>query len=160
MNLLNSISMKFIAAIVSLLLLAGCASNAKLVPRHQSFKSISYGTIGDAEEVTIGGSRSGVGAYVVSAAAIHDATSRSFFGFLARALVGSAVGAAVEEKVTRKPGMRYTIDTSKGRAIEVLSRNVELKKGDCVEIIRSRRSVDIRPTASGPCAAPAKSSTI
>ena len=129
----------------------GCASNNKVVPRGQAYKSISYGTIISAEEVTIGGSRSGVGAYVVSAAAIHDATSNSFFGFLARGLIGSAVGAGVEEAVTRKPGMRYTVDTSKGKAVEVLSSNVDLKKGDCVQVSTARRYVDISATSSGPC---------
>ncbi len=146
--------LKFLSLIVAMTILAGCASNGKVVPRSQSYKSISYGTVTGTEEVTIGGSRSGVGAYVVSAAAIHDATSRSFLGFLARAFVGSAVGAAAEERVTRTPGMRYTIDTASGRAIEVLSRNIELKKGDCVELIKSRGDVEVRATASGPCAAP------
>ena len=158
-NIMKSSVLKLTVIFTALLFLSACASNNKVVPRHQSLKSISYGTISDAEEVTIGGSRSGIGAYVVSAAAIHDATSRSFFGFLGRALLGSAVGAAVEERVTRKAGMRYLVDTSNGRAIEVLSRKLDLKKGDCVEIIRSRRDVDIRPTSSGPCAAPAKPST-
>lgn len=146
--------LKLFSLIVVTAILAGCASNGKVVPRSQSYTSISYGTITGAEEVTIGGSQSGVGAYVASAAAIHDATSRSFLGFLARAFVGSAVGAAAEERVTRKPGMRYTVDTANGRAIEVLSRNVDLKKGDCVELIKSRRDVEVRATASGPCAAP------
>ena len=150
----KSSHLKFFSLIVATAILAGCASNGKVVPRSQSYKSISYGTVTSTEEVTIGGSQSGVGAYVVSAAAIHDATSRSFLGFLARALVGSAVGAADEERVTRKPGMRYTVDTANGRAIEVLSRNVELKKGDCVELIRSRGDIEVRATASGPCAAP------
>lgn len=142
---------KHLAALFIALCLIGCASNNKVVPRGQAYKSISYGTIVNAEEVTIGGSRSGVGAYVVSAAAIHDATSNSFFGFLARGLIGSAVGAGVEEAVTRKPGMRYTVDTSYGKAVEVLSSNVDLKKGDCVQISTARRHVDISETSSGPC---------
>jgi len=139
--------------IVSLvtMLLVGCASNGKVVPRGQAYKSISYGTITGAEAVTIGGSQSGVGSYVGAAAAIQDATSNSFFGFIARGLVGSAVGASAEEVVTRKPGMRYTIDTSRGNAIEVLSKNLELKKGDCVQISTARRHVDVSLTNSGPC---------
>ncbi len=141
------------------LALVGCASNGKVVSRGQAYKSISYGTITHAEEVTIGGSQSGVGGYVVSAAAIHDATSDSFFGFLARALVGSAVGSTAEEFVTRKPGMRYMVDTSYGKAVEVLSSNVELKKGDCVQIATGRRQVDISLATSGPCGSPSKSST-
>ncbi len=140
-------------------MLAGCASNGKVVSRGQAYKSISYGTITDTEKVTIGGSRSGIGAFAVSAAAVQDATSNSFFGFLARAFVGSAVGATAEEVVTRKPGMRYVIDTSRGRGIEVLSSNLELKKGDCVQIARGRRQVDISLSASGPCGSPSKTSS-
>ncbi len=144
-------NLKLVVVGLALLALVGCASNGKVVSRSQSYKSISYGTVTDAEAVTIGGSQSGVGAYVVSAAAIHDATSNSFFGFLARALVGSAVGAAAEEAVTRKPGMRYMVDTSYGKAIEVLSQNVDLKKGDCVQIATGRRQVEISLATSGPC---------
>jgi len=150
--------LKLIVTALVTLLLVGCASNGKVVSRSQAYKSISYGTITDTEAVTIGGSQSGVGAYVVSAAAIHDATSNSFFGFLARALVGSAVGATAEEAVTRKAGMRYTIDTSYGKAVEVLSRNVELKKGDCVQISTGRRHVEVSLATSGPCGSPAQAS--
>lgn len=147
---------KLMAAALVVLTLVGCASNSKVVPRGQAYKSISYGKVTGTEAVTIGGSQSGVGAYVASAAAINDATSRSFLGFLTRALVGSAVGATAEEAVTRKPGMRYTVDTSYGKAVEVLSRNVELKKGDCVQISTSRRQVDISLATSGPCGSPTK----
>lgn len=147
---------KLIVMVVAAVMLAGCASNGKVVPRGQTYKSISYGTITGTEEVTIGGSRSGVGAYAVSAAAVHDATSNSFLGFLARALVGSAAGAAAEEVVTRKPGMRYVIDTSRGRGVEILSPNLDFKKGDCVQISRGRRQVDISLSTSGPCGSPAK----
>ena len=147
---------KLIISMLAAWLLVGCASNGKVVPRGQSYKTVSYGTITDTESVTIGGSHSGVGAYVVSAAAIHDATSNSFFGFLARAFIGSAVGSAAEEAVTRKPGMLYTVDTSNSSAIEVLSENVELKKGDCVQISRGRGDIEISLASSGPCGSVAK----
>ena len=145
---------KLIIAVLTTLTLVGCASNGKVVPRGQGHKTISYGTITDSESVTIGGSESGVGAYVVSAAAIHDATGNSFLGFLARALLGSAVGAAAEEVVTRKPGMRYTVDTTNSNSIEVLSENVALHKGDCVQISSGRRHVEISLATSGPCGSP------
>lgn len=147
---------KLVVVVLMALVLSACASSGKLVSRGNAYKSITHGTITDTEEVTIGGSQSGVGGYIVSAAAIHDASSDSFFGFLARALVGSAVGAAAEEIITRKPGMRYMVDTSQGRAIEVVSPNLELKKGDCVQIARGRRQIDISLSSTGSCAAPVK----
>jgi outer membrane lipoprotein SlyB len=145
---------KIFVSILAVSMLAGCASNGKLVPRGQGNKSISYGTITESESVTIGGSESGIGAYVVSAAAIHDARGSSFLGFLARALVGSAVGAKAEEVVTRKPGMRYTVDTANSGLIEVLSENVALQRGDCVQIATGRRHVEISLATSGPCGSP------
>jgi len=148
--------LKLVTAAIAASMLVGCASNSKVVPRGQAYKSISFGTVTAAESVTIGGSRSGIGGYVTAAAAIQDATSRSFFGFIARGLVGSAVGSTVEEVITRKPGMRYTVDTAKGRAVEIVSPNLELKKGDCVQIAKARRKIEISLATSGPCGSPVK----
>ena len=53
--------------------------------------------------------------YVGSAAAIHDSTGHSFLGFIARGLAGAFVGAAVEEAVTRREGVLYTVENDQRR---------------------------------------------
>ena len=125
---------KLLIAVLSMILLSSCASNQKHVPRHASYTSVSFGLVLNTEEVVIGGTQTGIGSYVGSAAAIHDSTSHSFLGLVLRGLVGGIVGAAAEEAVTRSKGMLYTVETTNGLIIQVASKNLELGKGSCVMI--------------------------
>jgi len=141
-------------------LVAACASGNKVVPRSQSYKSITYATVVDKEEVTIGGSRSGIGSYVGSLAAIADSTSNSFIGLVVRGLGGSIVGGAAEEAVTRKDGMLYTVESKRGSTAEVLSSNKELQKGDCVQIKRvNSRTSKVETAPAIRCASNISSNT-
>ena len=129
-------NIKIISTLVLCSFIGACTSNNKVVPRNQSYKSISFATVVNKEEITIGGSRSGVGSYAGSLAAISDSTSNSFIGLVVRGLAGSVVGSAAEEVVTRKNGMLYTVESKNGNLAEVLSTNKDLSKGDCVQIKR------------------------
>ncbi|MEM7360349.1 MAG: hypothetical protein AAF431_14730 [Pseudomonadota bacterium] len=143
---------RFTSALVVAALLAGCASNSKYVPRHQSYTTLKYGSIIAKEEVTIGGTNSGIGSWVGSAAAIHDSTSHSFVGFVLRGLAGAFVGSAVEEAVTRKDGMLYTVEMKNGALIEVVSTNTELARGECVQVAHSgRRHTELEPASASFC---------
>lgn len=136
-------------------ILVGCASNSKYVPRHQSYTTLKYGSVVAKEEVTIGGTNSGIGSYVGSAAAIHDSTSHSFIGFVLRGLAGAIVGSAVEEAVTRKDGMLYTVEMKNGAIIEVLSTDMEIARGECVQVAHSgRRHTELEPAAPSNCLQP------
>lgn len=131
--------------------LSAC-STSKVVPRGASYKTISYGSVTAKEEVTLGGTQTGIGAYVGSAAAIHDATSNSFLGFVVRGLAGSIVGAATEEAITRKDGMLYSIETVSGRGIEIATGNKELKVGACVRISNAGgRRVELQQAPASNC---------
>lgn len=136
---------KLVTTLFCIAFLTGCASNTKHVPRHAGYKTLSFGKVMSKEKITIGGSQSGIGSYVGSAAAIHDATSRSFLGFIVRGLAGAVVGSTVEEVVTRTDGMLYTIEKSNGSFVEVSSRNTEFNSGACVQIAHAgHRQTEIK----------------
>ncbi len=143
--------LKIIVSLCVLVFLSACA-NGKVVPRSQGFKSITFAKVVLKEEVTIGGSRSGIGSYVGSLAAISDSTSNSFLGLVARGLAGAFVGGAIEEGVTRKKGALYTVETKNGNLIEVISRNKELNLGDCVRIAKGGRNAKVKAAKALRCA--------
>jgi len=143
--------LKIILSLSLLLFLSACA-NGKLVPRSQGFKTVTFAKVVDKEEVTIGGSRSGIGSYVGSLAAIADSSSNNFVGLVVRGFAGAFVGGAVEEAVTRKDGALYTVETKSGTLIEVISRNKELKAGDCVRIARGGRKSKVNEAETRRCA--------
>jgi len=133
--------------------LTACASNGKVVPRSAGYKTVTYGSIIASEEVTIGGTQTGIGSYVGSLAAINDSTSNSFVGLVLRGLAGAFVGSAAEETVTRKPGRLYTIETTNGNVVEILSANKELDGGDCVQVAHAgRRHTKIEAVDPANCA--------
>ena len=142
----------FVISLACVFLLSACASNSKTVPRGASYRTLDFGSVIHKEPVTLGGTHSGIGAYIVSAAAIHDSTSNSFLGYVVRGLAGAFVGAFAEEAITRRPGVLYTIETARGGLIEVASANQELTSGDCVQISHAgRRHTEISPAAMHNC---------
>ncbi|MFT5573395.1 MAG: outer membrane lipoprotein SlyB [Cryomorphaceae bacterium] len=134
-------------------ILSACASNSRVVSRDGAYRSLTYGAVLSREQITIGGSDTGIGAYVVSAAAIHDATSNSFLGFIVRGLAGALVGAVAEEAITRKDATLYTIETSQGDFVEIASSKTDLSVGSCVRISDAgRRNTRIKATEPANCA--------
>ena len=95
---------KMSLVVCGLLLLSSCASNNKVVPRHANYQSVSFGVVLATEEVTLGGSNSGIGSYAGSLAAISDSTSNSFLGLLARGIAGGIIGSVAEERVLDQMG--------------------------------------------------------
>jgi outer membrane lipoprotein SlyB len=148
-TMLKSLTTIFLCATV----LTACASNSRVVSRDGAYRSLTYGEVLSREQITIGGSDTGIGAYVGSAAAIHDATSNSFLGFIVRGLAGALVGAAAEEALTRKDGVLYTIATSHGDYIEIASSTTDLRVGSCVKISHAgRRHTKVKATEAANCA--------
>jgi len=143
--------LKIIMSLSLVLFLSACA-NGKVVPRNQGYKTVTFAKVVDKEEVTIGGSRSGIGSYVGSLAAIADGTRNSFIGIVVRGVGGAIVGGAVEEAVTRKKGALYTVETKNGSLIEVISRNKELNPGDCVRIAKGGRNAKVKTAKTQRCA--------
>lgn len=131
---------RFFIAFIAVLTLSACASNAKHVPRHAKYQSVSYAVVVDTQSITIGGSNTGIGSYVGSSAAIYDATSNSFLGLVLRGLVGGVVGATLEEGATRRKGVSYTVEDTHGKIAQIASKNTKLAKGSCVKIVNGGRS--------------------
>jgi len=135
--MVSKMNIKIITLCTALMMLVGCASNSKYVSRGHSYKSIDYGSVIAKEEVTIGGTNTGIGSFVGSVAAINDSVSDSFLGLVARGLIGSFVGSAIEEAIPRQQGMLYTIELANGSVVEVVSTNTSFVNGECVEVARS-----------------------
>ncbi len=150
--LVTSMTKKLILAVLVTTVLTACNSNGKVVPQGASYKKISYGRVIEREVVTLGGTNTGIGAYAGSLAAVNDATSRSFVGFLVRGLAGSIVGAAAEEAVTRKSGMLYTVETTRGDILEIATKVKDVEVGSCIEFSKAgRQRVSVSQAPAGKC---------
>jgi len=145
---------------LSLVMLIGACANGKVVPRSQGYKTVTFAKVVSKEDITIGGSRSGIGSYVGSLAAISDSSSNSFVGLVVRGLAGAFVGGTVEEAVTRKDGALYTVEAKNGSLIEVISRNKDLNTGDCVRIAKGGRNAKVKTAKAQRCAHIQSNSTV
>ncbi len=145
--------MKYKLALGALLIfcLSACASNRNTVPRHAKYQSISIGVVLDREEVTIGGSNTGIGSYAGSLAAVADSSSNSFISLFLRGIAGGIVGATAEERVTRSQGLQYTIEKNNGSLVSITSKVDNLNVGDCVKITRGGRHVKLELASIGLC---------
>jgi len=139
----------FVAAL--LMTLSACASNSNYVPRHAKYQSISFGVVVSRDEVTLGGTNTGIGSYAGSLAAVADSTSNSFVSLFLRGIAGGIVGAAAEERVTRSSGLQYTVEKNSGSLVAISSKVNNLNVGDCVKIIKSHRHVRLEAASIGLC---------
>ena len=143
---------RLFATVTLLTLLVGCASNSKYVSRNQAYQKLNYGSVVAKEDIIIGGTHSGIGAYIGSAAAIHDSTSHSLLGFIVRGIVGSIVGSIAEEAITRQEGFLYTIELNHGAIVEVVSNDESVASGECVRVAHAgRRYPSIDPAPARKC---------
>ncbi len=128
---------------ICVLFVSACASNGKVVHRNAKYKSVSFGTVLETKEVTLGGSNSGIGSYAGSLAAITESTSNSFLSLFVRGVAGGIIGATAEERVTRSKGTQYTIEKNNGTIISVATKIRNLNVGDCLRITRGGRSTHL-----------------
>lgn len=128
----------------------GCTfpSSSTVVPRKQAnqIQTADYGTILKVREVTIEGRRTHIGqaggALVgIAAAAPSDGSRGGRDRQLAQAgaaIVGSVVGEAVEEAVTRKVAQEITVQMKDGRIVVITQESPPLYRvGDEVQVIHS-----------------------
>jgi outer membrane lipoprotein SlyB len=143
-----------------LLAAAGCTfpSSTSVVPRHQAnqIQTADTGIVINVREVTIEGRKTFVGraggAAVGAAVAAPDDGHRGDRGErlaqVGAAIVGSVVGEAVEEAVTRKRAQEITLRMKDGRTISITQEAPpEYRIGDEVTVIHSRAGARI---AQGP----------
>ena len=143
-----------------ILSISACASNGKTVHRHSKYQSVSFGTILETQEVTLGGSNSGIGSYAGSLAAISDSSGNSFLSLLARGIAGGIVGATAEERLTRSKGMQYTVEKNNGTIVTIATKIQNLNVGDCIKITRGGRSTHLEAAGIGLCSSKAAKTKI
>jgi len=132
------------------LVLGGCTlpSSTTTVPRNQAnqIQTADFGTVVKVREVSIEGRRTHVGqaggALVGIAAAAPSEGGRGGrdrqLAQAGAAIVGSVVGEAVEEAVTRKRAQEITIQMKDGRTVVITQEAPpEYRVGDEVQVIHS-----------------------
>ena len=91
----------------------------------RSAATVEYGVVIDARQVSIEGTRSGVGAATgavaggVAGSQIGGGTEERAVAGIAGAVVGGLIGDAVEEGVTSQKGIEYTVRLDRGGVITV-----------------------------------------
>jgi outer membrane lipoprotein SlyB len=122
------------------------------VSRHQAYQKLNYDSVVAKEDIIIGGTHSGIGACIGSAAAIHDSTSHSLLGFIVRRIVGSIVGSIAEEAITRQEGVLYTIELNHSAIVEVVSNDESFASGEYVRVAHAgHRNPNINPAPAIKC---------
>ncbi len=130
MNILHTASRA--ALVVALAATLGaCASSqiggGNVVSRDatRAVSQVEYGVVIDSRQVTIEGTRSGMGAAVgavaggVAGSQIGGGRAENAVAGVAGAVVGGLIGDAVEEGVTKQAGIQYTVRLQSGRSIVV-----------------------------------------
>ncbi len=146
-----------IKAVILLALLAslvGCASSmdGDTYTRGQArqAENVQMATVESVREVTIEGTRSGIGAGagtiiggVVGANSSHGRAGNAVLSVIG-AVAGGVLGAGVEEGATRQTGLEITIKYDDGRMVAIVQGNDEkFKAGDRVRVLNGSGGVRI-----------------
>lgn len=138
--------MKFFCVMIMISLLAGgCASSrsGEVYTRDQArgAQTVEFGTVEQADEVTIEGTSGQVGGIAGAiaggflGATVGGGSGRNL-GAAAGALAGAGAGAVTEEKVTRKKGLELTVRKESGELVVVVQEaDVLYAPGDRVRLI-------------------------
>ncbi len=143
--------------IAAVLALSGCARS--LGPNDYDRMAVGrvahteYGTVVSTRNVTIRGSRSGLGPGVgavaggVVGSTIGGGTPENVLGAIGGALIGGLIGSAVEEGATKQRGIQYTIEQPNGNVITVVQAEggPVIAPGQNVRIVYAADRVRIEP---------------
>ncbi len=112
------------------LVLSGCASGLGPDTYQRSavgsVRATDFGTVIGVRNVTIEGTRTGLGpatgaiAGGIAGSTLGGGKPEHALGALGGALVGGLLGAAIEEGVTRQRGVEYTIRRSDGQVVTIV----------------------------------------
>lgn len=135
--------------LITLGILATCVAGCE-VPSHRvgSSTSIRFGTVSNAEEVTLD-SAAARGALVGGTLGLIGGSGDSnVFNAARGAAVGGVAKAAVEGD---RSGMAYTVQLSGGDTTRIVTDQREIHVGDCVAVEQTGSSANIRRAAASYC---------
>lgn len=145
MTLNKKLSAAFLTTAV--LIMGGCtntSSNVYTRDQAMTTMTVQHGVVDGVRDVTIEGSRSGVG--TVAGAAIGGIAGSNigggrgaYIGTIAGVVAGGLAGRAVEESTTRQQGQEVTVRLDNGSLISVVQTGQDrLRQGDRVRVMSGR----------------------
>ena len=140
----NSIISKLLTA--SLLL----ASTEALAQRAGASASITIGIVERAQQVQLD-AQAGRGALLGGAAGWALARNQSSGRQAAAAAAGAGLGASARNRNRGGTGMQYTVRTSQGSALTVVTDQTQVRVGDCVSVEQTGDTANIRRVDDALC---------
>jgi len=137
-----------IAASLSSMLLV--ASMTTLAQRAGDSASITIGIVERAQQVQMD-AQTGRGALLGGAAGWALARNQSSAGQALGAAAGAGLGAASRNRRHGGTGMEYTVRTSQGSAITIVTDQTQVRVGDCVSVEQTGNAANIRRVDSALC---------
>ena len=137
-----------LAASLSSLLLV--ASMTTLAQRAGDSASITIGIVERAQQVQMD-AQTGRGALLGGAAGWALARNQSSAGQALGAAAGAGLGAASRNRRHGGTGMEYTVRTSQGSAITIVTDQTQVRVGDCVSVEQTGNAANIRRVDSALC---------
>ena len=141
-------SKSIIAALLSGSLLV--ASTAALAQRRGDSASITIGIVEQAQQIQLD-AQTGRGALLGGAAGWALARNQSSAGQALGAAAGAGLGAASQNRRHGGTGMQYTVRTSQGSAVSVVTDQTQVRVGDCVSVEETGNVANIRRVDSALC---------
>ena len=114
-----------------------------LSQRRGDSASITIGIVERAQQVQMD-AQAGRGALLGGAAGWALARNQSSAGQALGAAAGAGLGAATRNRRHGGTGMQYTVRTSQGSAVTVVTDQTEVRVGDCVSVEQTGDAADIR----------------
>ena len=143
------IKANFIAVMSLPLMLAGTPGYAQKAG--QSVK-ISTGIVENVERVTLQ-SEAGTGALVGGALGLLSGSGKSTSKKARNTIIGAGAGGALASATQgSRNGVAYTVLTTDGNAIRVITDQTEIIKGDCVVVEETGSTTNVRRVTSTACA--------
>jgi outer membrane lipoprotein SlyB len=142
------IKANFIAVMSLPLMLAGTPGYAQKAG--QSVK-ISTGIVENVERVTLQ-SEAGTGALVGGALGLLSGSGKSTSKKARNTIIGAGAGGALASATQgSRNGVAYTVLTTDGNAIRVITDQTEIIKGDCVVVEETGSTTNVRRVTSTAC---------
>jgi hypothetical protein len=136
--------------IISTLVLVIAATPVLAQKAGQSSK-ISTGIVEHVQQVKLQ-SEAGTGALVGGGLGLLSASGKSTSKKARNSIIGAAAGAGVASAAQgSRDGMAYTVRTSEGSSIRVVTDQTEIRAGDCVAVEESGSTANIRRLPAVTC---------
>ena len=129
-----------LTTLITMMLLAGCASYGGTGSRENTVISVQYGTIQSIESVAMD-SKVGTGAAVGGALGLAAASRRSTGTQVGVAAAGALIGALVQnQRAANSKAEQYNILLNSGANVAIVTEHHDLEVGDCVAVEQGRHA--------------------